>query len=226
MNRRRYPKSIWSHNPLPTGTGLYLPLWNNGLHGTTFKSIDPFGHTCIRTGGVMGGQGFTADGNDYISIGDPAVLDFTGKFTIAIWTFTTNTSGARVFSKQKVDTLPVWEILTLSNEAHFRVLSSAPSTYATSGALACPINEWHLIIGTYDQVNLVVDVDLTTLTGGAYSAALIAGDDAEIGRRKKSDNTFDSFYIGTVGEAWIWPDVALTAGERNHLFYNSLQRFQ
>ncbi len=64
----RYPKSLWSYNPIPGGCVLYTPLWSPSLHGPVFKSADPFGHICTRTGGVMSGDGFTGDGDDDIEI--------------------------------------------------------------------------------------------------------------------------------------------------------------
>ena len=64
----RFPKSLWSYNPIPGGTILYTPLWSPGLHSLVFQSADSFRHTCTRTGGVMSGDGFTGDGDDDIEI--------------------------------------------------------------------------------------------------------------------------------------------------------------
>ncbi len=81
----QYSKSLHSYNPIPGGCVLYLSLGNPGLHGTVFKSVDPFGHVCTRTGGTMDGNGFTADGDDNISIPDHAALDITTNLSVFAW---------------------------------------------------------------------------------------------------------------------------------------------
>ena len=80
----RYPKSLWSYNPIPNGCVFYSPLWNPGLHGPVFQSIDPFGHTCTRTGGTMDGDGFTADTNEKIDCGNATVLRATDNITVIV----------------------------------------------------------------------------------------------------------------------------------------------
>ena len=95
----RWVKSQASTNPIPGGCVLYLPLWNPACWGATFKSIDPFGHVCTRTGGVMDGDGFTADGNDLITVPDHASLNMgTGDFALLSW-FKTATTIRPIFSK-------------------------------------------------------------------------------------------------------------------------------
>lgn len=92
----RYPKSLWSYNPIPYGCIFYSPLWNPACHGTVFKSPDPYGRICTRTGGVMSGDGFVADGDDYITL--PLIMtsnmwsqqaDFTVVFVAKATTFST-----------------------------------------------------------------------------------------------------------------------------------------
>lgn len=78
-------KSLWSYNPLPTGCVLYLPLWSQGLRGSAFKSIDPFGHTNTVFGATLGAEGRILDGNDYIDIGSTLQSTFRGSYTVAGW---------------------------------------------------------------------------------------------------------------------------------------------
>ena len=93
--RRRYAKNPSSNNPLPNGCVFYAPLWHPNCHGSTFKSIDPFGHSCTRTGGVMDGDGFTADGDDKIATPHHASFSFakTSKFSLLAYVKATNTNG-------------------------------------------------------------------------------------------------------------------------------------
>ncbi|KKL62794.1 hypothetical protein LCGC14_2181630 [marine sediment metagenome] len=89
----RYPKSLWSYNPIPTGCVLYLPFWHPSLAGPVFKSIDPFGHTATVSGalyqGDVKGRFFDgATGNDDIitvpsSTGIDGLFDSGG--TIITW---------------------------------------------------------------------------------------------------------------------------------------------
>ncbi len=84
MNLLKLSKSLWSHNPIPGGTALYLPLWNPGLSGPIFKSIDPYGHECVVSGPLLKSKGRLFNGTDDI-ITIPAhssLLLGSGDFTI------------------------------------------------------------------------------------------------------------------------------------------------
>ena len=87
-------KSLHSYNPIPGGCVLYLPLWNPGCWGSTFKSIDSYGHAISRTGGVMNGNGFTVDGDDFMTATSPlfAGTKDTTKKTICYWVYTPNST--------------------------------------------------------------------------------------------------------------------------------------
>ena len=84
----RYPKSLSSYNPCPTGCVLYLPLWHSSLGVSTFKSIDPFGHTCTVSGTATTwlppGWHFAGD-DEKITVPDHAALDIAINLTIAMW---------------------------------------------------------------------------------------------------------------------------------------------
>ncbi len=68
MIATRFPRSIFSHTPITRGNGLYLPLWVNGLSGSTVRSIDSFGHECLITGTTISADGRVFDGDDDISL--------------------------------------------------------------------------------------------------------------------------------------------------------------
>ncbi|KKM70713.1 hypothetical protein LCGC14_1438040, partial [marine sediment metagenome] len=77
----RYPKSLWSHNPIPGGCVLYLPLWHPNLGGLKYKSIDPFGHTCTRT--ASGILHFTGSATSNVNM--TAIHDASAKLWISLW---------------------------------------------------------------------------------------------------------------------------------------------
>lgn len=82
----RYAKSLWSYNPIPYGCVLYLPLWSPGLNGSTFKSVDPFGHTCTVIGATQAANGRSFDGaDDYIKCGSSTALLSPTAGTIEGW---------------------------------------------------------------------------------------------------------------------------------------------
>lgn len=89
-----YSKSLWSYNPIPRGCVAFAPLWNPACHGPTFRSIDPFHHTITRVGGVMDGDGFTADGDDYIHLTSP--FSAGGTFTAIVWFKQTTKQNTRI----------------------------------------------------------------------------------------------------------------------------------
>lgn len=63
---------------LTNGLVLYLPL--PLLKGSTFKSVDPYRHTCSVTGALWGPNGREFDGDDYIEIpASSTQLNFTSE---------------------------------------------------------------------------------------------------------------------------------------------------
>ncbi len=92
---RRYAKSLWSTNPSPTDTLLYLPFWDRGLHSAAFKSIDSFVHEITATGVVPSDKGGIMNGDDYYDMAAAinTVKDLTVG-TIIVWAKITDpTSG-------------------------------------------------------------------------------------------------------------------------------------
>lgn len=90
------PKSLWSYNPIPRGCVAYAPLWHPDCHGPVFQSLDPLHHTCTRTGGVMDGvDGFTADGDDYISL--TSLWAAGTAFTAVVWFMQSVRQDSRIF---------------------------------------------------------------------------------------------------------------------------------
>ncbi len=85
----RYPKSLWSYNPLPTGCVLWIPFWASGLNSTAFKSVDTLRHTCAVTGATHEVDGRQFDGlDDVISVGDIGAPVFDGvnnKLSVIVW---------------------------------------------------------------------------------------------------------------------------------------------
>ena len=79
---------------------LYLPLW--ALKGSTFKSVDRYGHLCTVTGALWKPNGREFDGDDYIdcSTGAGTALgDGCAAVTVELWFKTDDvTSSAGIFN--------------------------------------------------------------------------------------------------------------------------------
>ena len=74
----KYPKSLWSYNPIPGGCVLYLPLWSPGLRGSAFKSADPYRRDIAVIGALYSGSKlgrFFDQTDDIINCGSGAPID-------------------------------------------------------------------------------------------------------------------------------------------------------
>ena len=82
----RWPKSLWSYNPTPTGCVLFLPLWSPGLNGSIFKSVDLYNSKSTVTGALRQSDGRLFDGSDdkIEVVANPAFV-FTSTFTLEAW---------------------------------------------------------------------------------------------------------------------------------------------
>ncbi len=84
MNRRRYPKSIWSYNPLPSGCVLYIPFWHPNLAGNAFRTIDGNNTATVTTATyTVNGRSFTPGTPDYVELAAETLMNFTtGAFSV------------------------------------------------------------------------------------------------------------------------------------------------
>lgn len=226
----RYPKSLQSYNPIPGGCVLYFPLWNPGLHGTTFKSIEPFGHDCTRVGGVMDGDGFTGDGNDYINLDN--VLPSLASSTVGSWlawvklpdVTPTTTTIFITFG----DTDANYSIqFGQGSDGFLRALcnDNANTWFVDSDGQVINDNEWALVGLVQDGTEPVLYVNnakpaqtfIWTIDKTIWFSDLGSLDNGRIGCRSYNGGGNEQFLIGSMGEAWIY-DRVLSLVEFTHIY--------
>ncbi len=213
----RYPKSLWSYNPIPFGCVYYAPLWNPACHGPVFKSIDPFGHTCTRTGGVMDGSGFTTSGgDDDISIPDHITLDITAAISIEFWMKSSDTANtSRPVAKS--NTSYNLQILG-SNDAGSGgirwVVDIGGVVIGTESSVVATGN-WVHVIGVNDGTDLFIYLDGVEDTKDAGSGGTMDTDNNNL--FIASNEGVGDFYTGIIGEVYIY-NRALSAAEVLHKY--------
>jgi len=222
----RYPKSLWSYNPLPTGCVLYLPLWHPNLHGPVFKSIDGYGHTCTRTGGVMDGSGFTADGDDYINVAGPSTsLD---PFTLIVWAKETtqdrNTRFVMINTEHGDGTKQGMGIA--SNAANNYLMVIYEGVAFGNGTTVASNNTWYFLSMTRNgNVSNLYLNDGAGVISTLDAAPEDGGGETRIGIGIDPSGDYDphSGLIGSVNEVWVYNRI-LTSSEIKHIYYSTKGR--
>ncbi len=219
----RYPKSLWSYNPIPNGCVFYAPLWNPGLQGPVFKTPDPFGHICTRTGGVTGSQGITMDGDDLITLPDTTPLQLTGDFTVEAWV-RREAIGAFHTIVSKYDTggdERGW-LLNFEDDNKVRFTVSKDGTNFTGISTVTTYTDTSAflhIIGAYNSItdgSSVMKIDVDNVERATSSTAVSplynSVDPIRLGVMQ-INNVNSRFLVGTLGEVWIY-NRFLSAEER------------
>jgi len=209
---------------------FYAPLWNELCLGTTFRSLDTFGHLCTVTAATWGSTGRTYDGtDDKIDAGTGASLNLTTAFSIGAWVKPTTLIGDTryVISKgtEAAYATFAWRLYVQETGEVICLTSNgvdAQTVNATSTNQAT-INNWYLIFACFDSsVGLYIYVgtpsaDPTewakdeTVVGNVVTNASM---NMTIGARKRA--TDDEFWIGTIGDTWVY-NRRLTLAEATHI---------
>lgn len=210
-------KSLWSYNPIPTGCVLHLPFWDPALHGSpTIKSIDLYGHSCTRTGGVMSDKGFTVDGNDYISL--PAGKGLTpATGTIMFWAeFDRLDTGERLYSSN-VNELSVYH--NGGGALRFYYDGVVEAEY---DPISVTVNTYYLFAYAFTQGGSAYQYQNGVQKG---TSAISATAPTEATPKIGSDSAgTGQFFSGTYGEFGIW-DVHLTVEQILHYYHNTMGRY-
>ncbi|MFA5764253.1 MAG: LamG-like jellyroll fold domain-containing protein [Candidatus Paceibacterota bacterium] len=119
-------------SPLVGGLTPDTSGFNN--HGTIS------GATYATTSGFDGKGTYYFDGNDYIDVGDPSVLDITGAITITAWFKTSNTSNQILMGKSHTSSYYINQTIFWTNGVS--LVASGPSYID---------DKWHLMAATLDS---------------------------------------------------------------------------
>jgi len=222
-------KSLHSYNPIPGGCVLYLPLWNPGLSGTTFKSIDPYGHECTKVGALYQGD----DGAYFDGIDD--------KITVAATTWGVANAWSFYMWVKPFDTTTLWRVFWSSSvggdsrialnfnqnaNTELRVLiydgDTGVNNFYKDYRKDIITTDWQLLTFTWDGTNLLVyrNAALQTMTK--------ARDDAMTMADNSRDFVFgqgaNSFFKGNIPEHGYY-DNAHAQGEVTYWYNQTRGRY-
>ena len=238
----RFPKSLWSYNPIPRGCVLYLPLWSPSLGGSAFKSVESYGHACSVTGAVLVANGRQFDSSDdLINCGSASSLDniFDGGGTVGVWINPSSDGGGDsgyICAKiAGTGISPGWFLNVRAEassyvESRFYFYFSGNDGYWDLDSAAIPIGSWTHIALTYDADS--VNNNPVFLLNGAVSPSTEqqapttaredeASVDFTIGGRTDATKTFD----GYIGEVWAY-NRTLSTSEIAYIYHRTRGRYQ
>jgi len=167
------------------------------------------------------GNAITLDGvNDFVALGNPALLQFTGSMTASAWVFANSfpADDAAVVSKMTSSAVGYQLDLTADTGARtigFKLTNSSGGVMYRYGATALQTNTWYHIAGVYDAANQTLNVYLNgvldngQLLGTVTSSQQNSTANVTIGRRA-SGTGFD--FPGRIDDVRI-ADHALTQSQ-------------
>ncbi|KKK67663.1 hypothetical protein LCGC14_2951810 [marine sediment metagenome] len=210
----RYPKSLWSYNPIPNGCVLYLPLWHPNLRGAKFKSIAPSGTEVTVNGASRVADGLSFDGTDDNVILDASILTFSTQASYSLWVKYDTTDTGYLFSMDGNE-ISLFHQASASIQVYYdgvaRVTGNSPTWSNTWVNLLFTV----LVSGTAYLYADGVEFDNGAMPGtGVTSAA------ARLGEGTAGTND----WTGTIGEFTSWNRV-LTAAEALYYYNRTKWRF-
>ena len=186
---------------------------------TTFKSTDPFGHTCTNYGANSRAKGGLFDGgDDYIAVPAHTILNIRDAITVAI-SLKENTQGTNDNPFNKGGVIRLYE--NPSDEMRWKI--NADSDVNVNSSVTLSTGTPYTIIGTYDKDaggdNQIIYVN-NTATADANTGQIdaTAADDIIIGAL---DAALAAPYDGLIGEMGVW-NRAFSAAEATY-FTNQLK---
>jgi len=216
------------------GCVLYVPLWKTYLRGSSFRSLDKYGHSCAVTGATWGSQGRNFDGtDDYTDCGSGTSLDITGQITLAAWVKIGTSSGDIRFALGKGQSTSRRAYFLLfvvaTGVATIYITSDGSSSTKWGRPTSTAINDdvWHFITGTFTpsgSLNMYRDGVLNngTAEGSAQASIYDSSDNLRIGHGNKGDTT--NYWGGIIGEVLIF-NRALSASEIANIYRNTRWRY-
>jgi glucose/arabinose dehydrogenase len=190
------PRLLLAADPLGITAGYAF----NEVSGAT--TADASGHGIVGT--LTNGPTFTTgrygnavalDGvNDYVNLGSPSALQFTGSLTASAWVYVSSfpSDDAAVVSKRSSGEVGYQLDITKdtgSRTIGFKLTNSAGQPMFRYGATTLQLNTWYHIAGVYNAVNQTLDVYLNgaldngQLVGAVTNTQQNSTANVNIGRR-------------------------------------------
>ena len=111
-------------------------------------------------------QRHTLDGiNDYVNLGNPAALQFTGSMTVSAWVHAIGVPGRRRGGRVQAHLGYIGYQLDITKDTGprtigFKLTNSSGGPMFRYGATALQPNTWYYVTGVYDAVNQTLNVYL------------------------------------------------------------------
>ena len=190
------PRLLLAADPLGITAGYAF----NEVSGTT--AADASGHGIVGT--LTNGPTFTAgkygnavtlDGvNDFVNLGNPTALQFTGSMTVSAWVYATSfpADDAAVVSKRTAGEIGYQLDITTDTGTRtigFKLTNSSGGAMFRYGATTLQPNTWYHVAGVYDAATQTLDVYLNgaldngQLVGTVTSSQQNSTANVNIGRR-------------------------------------------
>jgi len=198
-----------------TGTTAY-DFSGNGNNGSWNGSGNHF------TGGQIGGAGQVASTtNDYVSVGNPSVLNISGSMTVSAWVNPTALFNEIGFVT-KYGSGYEWALRTAggSSRPRFTVDNPNGTDWNVDSTSTLSIGVWQLLTGVYDQSASKLYIYLNgTLTGMASSPASVSAGTNLVLIGAQNRAGFN--YTGSIDDVRIY-NRALSAAEVRTIYLSNI----
>lgn len=200
--RRRKPSRVYLRrgHPLTRGLIAAYPFFE-GSGGTLRDVSGRQNHgTVDAPAWTLGPRGWVLDFDgvdDFVDLGQPSVLDFSGtdSFSISLWTNLDSNSSSTLISSWGGNN--PWIILRTqdTDDTHFRLRDSSGNDNSADWGDQISTGSWTHVVGTHDgdtqTVKLYVDTDLKAQNQNTNSTNDLVQTDWHIGNRafENSENT-------------------------------------
>ena len=161
------PRILLAADPLGITAGYAF----DETSGTTAADASGHGITGTLTNGPTftpgkNGNAVTLDGvNDYVNLGNPTALQFTGSMTVSAWVYASAfpVDDAAVVSKRAAGEVGFQLDITKDTGPRtigFKLTNSSGGQMFRYGATTLQLNTWYYVTGVYNAANQSLDVYL------------------------------------------------------------------
>ena len=220
-------REMFYHNPIPqykyaTHDGydpygfstenlvLYLPPF--ALRDTSFKSIDAYKHSCVKTLPVSRPDHWLFDGtDDEVTLGSNAVLNMgTSDFTFLVWVYPTALSGG-ANTNLMAGAANASAGLLIDNTGSVMRFEKYGAV-AVDSTLAWSLDAWQLLAVGFDNSEATNNV-FFNLDGSVETKSLNVDFTSASNKLGEHPTEADRSFIGRMGEVWIYKGRFLPAAE-------------
>ena len=190
----------------------YSPYKNNGvITGATWQKLSS-GLDVLNFDGT----------DDYVDLGKPASMDFTGAFTLMCWVNCTAASQTAVISKEPTSTGGYFVRRWSDDKFYFAFFNDANTQSGQPASAVTNLGQWYFVVGTYDGTNNKLYLNAGTPVSVAAVVTPAPGTkNWYIGTREPSDTDFN----GKIALLRVFSR-ALSAGDINGIFQTERHLFQ